>query len=199
MNQPIDSDLERLSAFMDGEVVAEELEQVVEQLLATPEAQQHWANWHQISDGLHERTLDDLPVQFHQGVADRLASEPVYMTKRRRSPRLPQWLPLKEMAGMAVAASVTAIAILGFQQLHGPEGGALQVAAIEEQPATEAVSSGRSTGTLKLVAGNFPVAPLAEVDQALEAYLVNHQHLGGAASPVVSPYIRFIGHQAGTP
>ena len=197
MNEPTERELERLSALMDGEIGDAELEQALEQLLSSDEAQQRWANWHQISDGLHERTLDELPAQFHRDVAKNIASEPVYMIKRRRTHHLPSWLPVKQIAGMAVAASVTAVAILGFQQLHGPQDGATMVAAAQGQQ-DEGVGL-RPVTRLQLVAGDFPLEPIAEATPELEAYLVNHQHLGGASSPVVSPYIRFVGHQAGTP
>ena len=196
LNKMTDSDLARLSALMDGELPEAEFEQVLEQLLSDRDAQQHWANLHQISDGLHERTLDQIPASFSQQVALKIADEPTYIIKRWRRLKLPKNLPLRELAGMAVAASVTAVAILGFQQLHGPVESEMLLAANNSSlPVLSATQKPALPDPLNLASRDFALPVMQVSDPELEAYFVNHQHLGGTTSPVVSPYIRFIGHQ----
>ena len=206
-NKKIDD--EKLSALMDGELDQQELNEAIDHLLNDSSAQVHWVNWHRISDGLHQRTLAPVSSEFQQSIRQKVAEEANYghsassnvVALGHISSRLtlPEWIPTRQLASMAIAASVTAVAILGFQQLHGPQVDAFQTATKTTAESETVARVASNAKPFELVAGDHLSLSSGEIDLELEPYLVNHQHLGGAATPVVSPYIRFVGHQVGNP
>jgi len=113
---------ERLSALMDGEIQDREIDHALRDLKADDDLSARWARYHLASDSLR----DDLATHVDPGLADRIgtaiAAEPVYVAAHhwRRKTR-PQWL--QQAGGMALAASLTAVTILGSQALfHDPTG-----------------------------------------------------------------------------
>lgn len=84
---------------------------------------------------------------------------------------------LKQAAGIAIAASVTAVAIFSFQAMN-PGAGALSASTV--------------------VAGmpdNATTDPSTEADAALDPYLVNHnEHATSAGMHGMLPYVRLVSH-----
>jgi hypothetical protein len=84
------------------------------------------------------------------------------------------------LAGLAVAASVAVIAVLGVQQTRTPDAvpGAVQVAANPPAPA--------STERAEVQAQN---------GNRLNAYLVNHsEYAASSGIPGISPYVRIVSY-----
>jgi sigma-E factor negative regulatory protein RseA len=113
---------ERLSALMDGEIHDREIDRALRDLRADDDLSARWARYHLASDSLR----DDLATHVDPGLADRIgtaiAAEPVYIAAHHwlRKTR-PQWL--RQAGGLALAASLTAVTILGSQALlHDPTG-----------------------------------------------------------------------------
>ena len=111
---------ERLSALMDGEIRDREIDRALRDLRADDDLSARWARYHLASDSLR----NDLASHVDPGLADRIgtaiATEPVYVAAHhwRRKTR-PPWL--RQAGGLALAASLTAVTILGSQALlHDP-------------------------------------------------------------------------------
>jgi sigma-E factor negative regulatory protein RseA len=190
---------EQLSAFVDGELGRPEREALLHDLEQQPALQQQWARYHLISDALR----NNLPSAVHADVADRmravLENEPVHLHPPRRIHPVPGWV--KQAGGLALAASVTAVTILGVQTLQHP-GGAAPLPAptlVAQQPAAEPTRAGASA----VLASGAPAAPALtrtavvrggprEVDAKLDNMLLSHhEYVAGATPQGVLPYVRF--------
>ncbi len=102
---------EKVSALVDGELDIGS-QSTIDNLLQTPSLQASWARYHLISDSLQKH----IPAAIDTGLADRISAdiqkEPTILAPRAGSKNV----ILKPLAGLAIAASVAAMAILGIQQ-----------------------------------------------------------------------------------
>jgi sigma-E factor negative regulatory protein RseA len=138
-----------------------------------PALRQRWGRYNLISDALHKNLPRQVDHDLHARVARALEEEPVLLAPQRRIRPMRPWA--KQAAGIAVAASVTAIAILGFQTLHSPE----------------VTPSAATTVT----AAAAPGAANAVEDTELDPYLVNHnEHAVSAGMHGMLPYVRLDSH-----
>jgi len=102
---------EKVSALVDGELV-DDSQSTIDDLLGTPALQASWARYHLISDSLK----GNLPEVADSGLASRISAiirdEPAILAPQvTANNRF-----YKPLAGLAIAASVAAMAILGIQQ-----------------------------------------------------------------------------------
>ncbi len=105
-----DEKKEQLSAFMDGELDGRD-KNLVDQLLKDPELLGAWSRYHLVSDCLKQCLPDSIDRDLAGNISKSLQKEPAIVTPVRLSHPL-----LKPVTGFALAASVTALAILGIQQ-----------------------------------------------------------------------------------
>ena len=107
---------EQLSAFMDNEIDGSQKD-LVDDLLQEPELLDTWSRYHLISDSLKQGLPESVDRNLARNVSEALRDEPAILAPGRLAHPL-----LKPVAGFAIAASVTALAILGVQQqqLDGP-------------------------------------------------------------------------------
>ena len=183
--------LEALSALMDGEAFASDAATLDgwsrdEGLRAT------WGRYHMISDSMR----GNLPRYFDPALAIRISvalrNEPAVLAPDAATPR--PWL--KPLAGMAIAASVAALAVVGVQisRTESPGAGPGQSVA-NQLPA----NYGGSGGQINLAAGNGvtrslrPADPTSRVDARLNRYLINYnEQRSNDAVQGMPPYVRVI-------
>lgn len=112
---------ENLSAFMDGEV---EDEAIINAIKNDRELQDKWRSYHVIRSGLRKEASVMPEFDITAQVAAALADEPTVMAPKSRLSRLPlvnKVVPFIKQGGQyAVAASVAAAVILGFQTYNTP-------------------------------------------------------------------------------
>ncbi len=202
MNEPDRN--ERLSAFVDGELQGPARDQVVDALYASPELRRAWARFHLIGDAV--RKIGPVPDagSVAGNVSAALSAERiVHFRSCLRGPRL---VPL---AGLAFAAAIAGIAILGIHRLDDdgvrspavagasrPEIAVADSGTITPDPAAPPTAStaarpAASEATRLKWSG---VAPDAEA--RLNAYLVNHNEYAGNGMHGVLPYVRIVGYQS---
>ncbi len=111
-----DSKKEQLSSFMDGEIDGQD-KKLVDRLLKDPELSDTWSRYHLISDCLKQNLPERIDRDLAVNVSKSVQNEPAIVAPVRLSHPL-----IKPVTGFAIAASVTALAILGIQQqqLGGP-------------------------------------------------------------------------------
>lgn len=138
---------EKLSALMDGELDGQHADRAIKAITEEEELKQVWDAYHLIGDAM--RANSHVAVNVRQQVAERLAAEPTVLAPRR-------WFaPVrKRRAGaVALAASVSFAAVVGWQQLsHG-------------------------NGTATLVDHGVPVAAVQPAQQHDDLYLAAHQEM----------------------
>jgi sigma-E factor negative regulatory protein RseA len=117
---------ETLSAWMDSELSEQQAGSLLPQLKQDAALRRNWDCYHLIGDALRGVQGPDLCAR----ICARLDAEPTVLAPQRRSK--PEKLRL---AAMSLAASVAAVAFVGWIALTGTQPASFQVAAI---PAPEA-------------------------------------------------------------
>lgn len=174
---------EWLSALADGELRGEELQRGLDALRNDPELRASWQSYHLIRDSVSSNLNHQVEPQLHLRVAAALESEPTILAPQRQQR---PWL--KQVAGLAIAASVTGVAIIGIQSINGvgSEPGAIPVASKQEYLRLEPtqLAQAREKAT--------------QNSDALNPYLVNHNEFSSNSGiQGMLPYVRIVGHKAG--
>ncbi len=135
---------ERLSALMDDELV--DFEQDIHHLQDDDSLKQCWMRYHLIRDVVSGHLPDTVAPDF--GLAARVSAaleyEPTILAPRRFQPRQ----LMKQAAGLAIAATVSAIAIISIQNPDLDQTGVASLAAADKQGEKVIAfsSSGQSPG-----------------------------------------------------
>lgn len=127
MNSHID---EKFSAAIDGELEHSELNDTFRKICQDDELKDCWQRYHLIRDALQSNLPNKINFKFSQSVMAAIESEPTVLTPSSISneqsvfdKRLfkKQLTPvMKRVAGLAIAASVAAIAVISVQSTQGP-------------------------------------------------------------------------------
>lgn len=159
----------QLSAFMDGDLPAA---RELDMLLADESQAPVWGRYHLIRDAL-QNELPEYSCDISAAVRDALADEPTVLAPRPRPAS--RW---QQVTGLAVAASVFAVAVVGFQNWQAPESAS---SAVASAPAMEL---------------SAPVSNVAATDEErarLEELLINHTEAVSANGlNVMLPYARVV-------
>ena len=153
---------ETLSAWIDDELSGPQADALPVQLKGNAQLRKDWDCYHLIGDALRGVQGPDLSARIRA----RLDAEPTVLAPRRRKPEKLRW------AALSMAASVAAVAFVGWMALPGLQQDSLPVAAV---PARE----------IRLVA-----APAGE---GAKDYLLAHQRYSpSSAMQGVAPYVRTV-------
>lgn len=179
---------ELLSALVDGELKGNELEQALH-LLSTSELAKARFQRHQlISDVLHGHVSQNRTVDLSSRIADALIDEPaITLPTKRKALVIPFptqfW---KQASGLALAASVGALAVMGV----------MNQSQLQLMPDTAVASIEAPSETMTVAqTGNRWTVGEREVEDRLNTYLVNHNEFSGASS--VFSYARVVSYDAG--
>lgn len=171
--------LERVSALIDGELEKADALRLLGEVADDPELRRAWEQYYLISDAVHGRAAADIPAAaLFERVRLGIQAEPtLYRLSVFRA------TALRPLAGLALAASVAVVAVLGVRSYMPDTGlGAVTVAQRETPPALS-LASGRNQG------GVF--------DPRLSRYMVNHSERAGHNMHGVLPYARIVAQDAG--
>lgn len=177
---------EALSAFLDGELDAAESDRVVDALKRDGSLQGRWVRYHLIGQAMKRDLPADLRHHLAARVSAAMATEPTVLAPHRssRKPR-PVW---RHVASFAVAASITAVAILGVQRMSSVE-----------TPTPDLAQHSPTEQQWIRPAGTRWSEARPAVENRLNTYLVNHNEFAGAGSMRgMLPYARIAGYDAGT-
>lgn len=173
---------EQLSALADDELSVPEQALLLRRLAQDAALRDEWERIHLMRDALHNELPSRMGPSLSARVMAALEDEPAPAVSggwRRLSRRI-----AKPLAGLAVAASVAAMAIVGLEQLMGPGQESVAPAprlAAVDTPATQ-------------VSGTRWDQP--EMGSRLNAYLVNHSEHTGSSLQGMMNYVRIAGYDA---
>ena len=202
MNAPVSN--ERLSAFLDGELEDPARDGIVDALYEDPELRRTWERFHLIGDSMRGTG----PVPGADAVARSVGATLTGESVVRLRPRARR-SRLHPLAGLAMAAAIAGIAVLGLHRLDGGGAQAPRIADASRSESVAAVSApaapDRSEVRVASVAERpagieasrlqwSGVAPDAEA--RLNAYLVSHNEYAGHGVRGVLPYVRIVGYQS---
>ena len=183
---------ERISALVDGEIESSARDRAMEALYASPEQRRAWARFHLIGDAMRHAG----PVPGADSIAGRvggvLADERIVPFRPRRRRR-----GIGPLAGLALAASVSAVAVLVIHSLDDGSGARPTPAAGGSQYEVAMASPGARSRDTRRNADRLQWSGVApDTEARLNAYLVNHSEHAGNGVPGVLPYVRLVGYQS---
>ena len=155
---------EKLSAWMDGELERDDARQLPSQIKHSTDMRAHWDCYHLIGDALRGVQGTDLCAR----ISAQIETEPTVLAPQRRSTAEKlRWFAL------SAAASVAAVAFVGWMALPGLQQDTLQIAAKD---------------AVKQVA-----VPAGE---GAKDYLLAHQRYSpSSAMQGVAPYVRTVAEE----
>lgn len=173
---------EWISALADGELEGMELHRTIDRLRSDCELLDSWQYHHLIRDAIHSNLHQGVDIDLHLRVASALEREPTVLAPQRR-----QRTWLKQAAGVAIAASVTGVAILGIRTANEAPAA----------PATVAASSGEYVRMQPVLTAQNAEKPSPQTDE-LAPYLVNHNEYSvSSGMHGMLPYVRIVGYKVG--
>ena len=182
---------ESISALADDEQLPDDSSDAMSRLLSEPELQQEWAQHHLIGEAMRN-TLPDTPVtDLAERVRTMVDAEPVSISnaKRRKTEQAGSQRLLRPLTGLALAASVATVVILGVRSIEQPASPALERVVEVQQPTSELPPT-------VLTSGNRWNVSQRSLEDRLNAYLVNHSEYAGYGVQGMLPYARIVGYDA---
>lgn len=177
---------DKLSALMDGQL--RDSDAYLERLAQDSEMRAVWQRYHLARDAMKGKLSTTPLLDISAGVSHALQQEATIITPlwRRISPRY----VMKQTAGLAVAAAVSTIAVLGVQQMQLTEQGNTAVAQNSVQPVQQIA---QNTNKIRQVAFTTRQKLDADVESKLSGYLVNHNEFSNSLRVSgVMPYTRIV-------
>lgn len=208
---------EQISSFVDGELQGPARGRIVHALYGSPELRRRWARYHLIGDAARKIGPVSGADSIAGNVGAALSGESMVSFKRRPWP-----VPLP---GLALAASIAAVAILGIRGLDDggaqsppvagaqsppvagtqspPVAGASRHEAVAESPLSTDPGSTVSriaSGAVQSAGSEAVRRPWSDAapdaEARLNVYLVNHNEYAGNGVRGVLPYVRIVGYQS---
>lgn len=183
---------EQLSAWMDAGTAGAGTA-MSDRLLSDGELSQVWERYHLIGDVLRNEMAPIDHASLTAAIHDRLREEPTILAPSvsRLNPTAHHATRMRWAAGMAMAASVAAIVIIG-------------VTRVEQQSGADIAQTGSATverAPINLAAASRPSAPERDVtepavDSKINRYLADHSKFvasGGSLNGMV-PLVTLISH-----
>lgn len=201
---------ENMSALVDGELESPSASETIDRLLTSDTLKSHWSRYHLVRDVLRHKTYPDAGTELCDRVRSLLAEEPLHFPDRSLATR--RWRGMfKPVAGVALAASVAAVAVLAVRHsgpLPGETDSAVAPAArvaSAARPAGAALGPVAGQGAAQLASADAPAGSLRRlqwttsepaVATRLNGYLVNHSEYLGGAMKGMHPYARIVGYDS---
>ncbi|WP_232420193.1 sigma-E factor negative regulatory protein [Nitrosococcus watsonii] len=163
---------EQLSALMDGELPPEEIKSVLQGFETQEEVRRRWENYHLVRDSLQGHLPEACRYDLARQVSQLLDNEPPLLAEKHRRTDISRQLRQKWRygAGLALAASLSAVAVLGIQSLASkPLIPQSQIATTLSVP----VSSNPAIAPIQENSRHWAVLE-PDVKERLNTYLVNH-------------------------
>lgn len=176
---------EQISAFVDGEVNDLERERILREIGRDPVLRGTWERYHLASTAMRR----ELDVVVSPGLADRIRDrlqheQPAPVRGKALGRFLFSRHALKLGAGLAIAASVAAVAIISLQPVLTPTAQLAKVA------------PSRNNAPVSQLASSDSRQALPEQQQALNAYLVHHAEFTPAAGMNgILTYVPLVGRE----
>jgi sigma-E factor negative regulatory protein RseA len=185
-----EQEYERLSALVDDELTEDEISIEIRKLSSNSSNRDVWSRYHLIGDAMRGETGPIYHSGLAQEISQRLENEPVVLApgamKHRRG------LKKRTYTGLAVAASLAAVAVVLAPQMINPESSESpqQNVAAAQQPDIH-------TRTLYVAEDGtrWELLKKPKVESRLNSYLVNHQERSPSSNiKGIMPFANFVSY-----
>ena len=187
---------EQVSALVDGELSKEECKRVMDGMRSDADAESCWCHYHLISDALKKNLPDTLSADFATRVSKALDCEPPIICAP--APRQKSQGLTRPAIGFAMAASVAAVAYLGF---GGGEtvtpGGAMSPPQLASNAPVVVTPVNQDAHEVSKVRGRQWDVEQPAVASRLNDYLLSHGQYSAVAGMQrgVMPQVRIVGYE----
>ncbi|MCU7943182.1 MAG: sigma-E factor negative regulatory protein [Candidatus Thiodiazotropha sp. (ex Cardiolucina cf. quadrata)] len=185
---------ERLSALVDDEISEHEISGEINKLKNTQESQDIWSRYHLIGDAMRNELGHIHDPEMARSISQRIENEPIVLAPAALKPRSSN--KKRAFTGLAVAASLTAAAVVMAPQLINPGSSEApnQLASSDQLP----ISNQRPESNTIYVAENgtrWKLLKKPKVESRLNDYLLNHQDLSPSSNiKGIMPYATFVSY-----
>jgi len=163
---------EQISAFLDGELPNTESELLLKRLTRDPELRESFGRYALIGEAIRGTSRAYLSKAFPARVNLAIDGEPKSAGANTPRPLSPRWW--RPFAGVAVAAGVAAVAIVGFQHRSAAPGNGGTVTAQNLSPAPQSVPPAAREAISYTVPVASPAPPAAMPAARLTGYVFAH-------------------------
>lgn len=196
---------EQLSILVDDELA--EHDAVLDRLRADPELQARWSRYHLIRDAITGHMPEQPLSDIANRVSHAVAKEPVIIAPvhKRKRPKKQLTFIMKQVGGLAIAATVSAVAVLIVQHTQDETSTTpTEIAAVQPQPQpqpqttaqAQLQSQPQSSAQVRYVTDTSGLD--TAVQSKLSGYLVNHNEYSVTGNMQgVLPYTRIVSETPG--
>ncbi|MEW8286983.1 MAG: sigma-E factor negative regulatory protein [Candidatus Thiodiazotropha endolucinida] len=189
-----EQEFERLSALVDDEISEHEISGEINKLKNTQESQGIWSRYHLIGDAMRNELGQIHDPEMARCISQSIENEPIVLAPAALKPRSSN--KKRAFTGLAVAASLTAVAVIMAPQLINPGSSEApnQLASSDQLP----ISNQRPENNTIYVAENgtrWKLLKKPKVESRLNDYLLNHQDLSPSSNiKGIMPYATFVSY-----
>jgi sigma-E factor negative regulatory protein RseA len=185
---------EKLSALVDNEISGHEISNEINKLKKDRASMDIWSRYHLIGDAMRNELGQIHDTNMAHSISQRLENEPVVLApaalNRTGSNKK------RTITGLAVAASLTALAVVMAPQLINPDGSEApnQLASSDQLPMSNELPM--SNAVLVAEDGTrWKLLQKPKVESRLNHYLLNHQDLSPSSNiKGIMPYATFVSY-----
>jgi sigma-E factor negative regulatory protein RseA len=187
-----EQEFERLSALVDDEISGHEISGEINKLNNSQESLAIWSRYHLIGDAMRNELGQLHDPQMASLISQRLESEPVILApqiKRHSNKK-------RALTGLAIAASLTAVAVVMAPQLINPGSSEVpnQVASTNQLPISNQTTA-KNTIYVAEDGTRWELLKKPKVESRLNDYLLNHQDLSPSSNiKGIMPYATFVSY-----
>lgn len=176
---------------MDGEAT-----DYLDTLSRNEEARDCWCRFHFIRSLLRDDKITPLSANFHKRVMQVIENEPTVFAPQLSSHRriFADKQFIKPIAGLAIAATVAAVTVMGFQTFSSSEQGQLLISSLGGRPVPIATEYAPESN---LVSNKAEMILASDaIGDKLDTYLLGHmeQSTDGVNAQGMLPYVRLAGY-----
>lgn len=181
---------EALSALVDGELPAEDGPRLLDEVLEDGMLKRRWSTYHLIGDVMRKHVIDKQALEGDGAAPPDSRVVPL----RRRG--------MHPLAGLALAASVALLAVIGIFAVSEPDKAPLEIAG---KTVSVEIPSSSDSGPIPVVAGSVGLDLTRmtwndagpEVTTRLNGYLVTHNEYLANGMRGMLPYARIVAYDGG--
>jgi sigma-E factor negative regulatory protein RseA len=188
-----EQEFERLSALVDDEISGHEILGEINKLKNNQESLDIWSRYHLIGDAMRNELGQLHDPDMARLISRRLESEPAILAPAARNRHSSK---KRALAGLAIAASLTAVAVVMAPQLINPGSSEApnQLASSNQLP----ISNQKTAKNTIYVAEDgtrWELLKKPKVESRLNDYLLNHQDLSPSSNiKGIMPYATFVSY-----
>jgi negative regulator of sigma E activity len=190
---------EQLSILVDDELADHDA--VIERVAADPELKARWSRYHLMRDVITGHMPEQPVGDIASRVSRALEQEPAIFAPVHKRKRAKKQLPfiMKQVGGLAIAATVSAVAVLTVQQTQDETSTTpTEIAAVQPQTQTQNQPQLQSQPSAQVRYVTDTSGLDTAVQSKLSGYLVNHNEYSVTGNMQgVLPYMRIVSETPG--